>query len=141
MSTPRKLAPESFGESITLWNFETYSIPYVSTSALFLPARPCYTRLSLSPSFQLFRAPSRQSKCLPHRPAQHSIACPTVVSVAPSAPHCSSFVVRPSGHKYLSFHCRYLSASTKSAQTRPRRSSVLACFTAVWPGSKLSGPF
>ena len=125
----------------------------VSTSAFFLPARRCYTRSSLSPSFQLFRAPSGHSKCLPHRPAQHAIVCPAFVSVfvnASLAPRCSSFqlVSGPSGHRYLPFHCRYPPASIKSAQTRPRRSAVLARFTAVlarfsavWPGSKPSGPF
>ena len=63
----------------------------VSTSALFLPARRCYTRSSLSPSFQLFRA----SKCLPRRPAQHSIACPAPTSVFLSASLCAALLIRP----------------------------------------------
>ena len=62
------------------------------TSALFLPARHCYTRLSLSPSFQLFRAPSGHSKCLPHRSALHSIACPAPVSVASL---CAALLIFP----------------------------------------------
>ena len=33
----------------------------VYKSALFLPARRCYTRSLLSPSFQLFRAPSKRT--------------------------------------------------------------------------------
>ena len=41
---------------------------------------------------------------------------------------CSSFqlVSGPSRHRYLPFHFRYPPASVKSAQTRPRRSVVLA---------------
>ena len=70
-------------------------IARVSTSALFLPARRCYTRSSLSLSFQLFRAPSGHSKCLPHRPAQHSIACPAPVSVFVSASLCAALLILP----------------------------------------------
>ena len=67
----------------------------VSTPALFLPARRCYTRLSLSQSFQLFRAPSGHSKCLPHRPARHSIVWPAPVSVFVSASLCATLLILP----------------------------------------------
>ena len=68
-----------------------------NTSAIFLPARRCYTRSSLFPSFQLFRAPSGHSKCLPHRPARYSIACPAPVSVFVSASLCAALLCQWSG--------------------------------------------
>ena len=102
---------------------------------------PCgYTRSSLSPSFQLFRAPSGHSKCLPHRPAPALDCVPRprecVCERFPlrRAAHPFQLVSGPSGHRYLPFHCRYPSARVKSAQTSPRRSAVLAPFSAVSAG-------
>ena len=40
-------------------------------------------------------APSGHSKCLPHRPARHSIACPAPVSVFVSASLCAALLILP----------------------------------------------
>ena len=66
----------------------------LSTSALFLPARRCYTRSSLSPSFQLFRAPSRHIEQVPaasSRPALDRMP-------RPRERVCERFLLRRAAH-------------------------------------------
>ena len=133
----------------------------VSTSALFLPACRCYTRSSLSPSFQLFRATSGHNKCLPHRPVQHAIACSAFVSVfvnASLAPRCSSFqlVSGPSRHRYLlAFSLQVSTCKHKISSNQAKTISRLGLFysrlgpffnrlaglKAVWPVLKPSDNF
>ena len=119
----------------------------------FPPCAPLLHPVVTLPVLPAFQSSKRTSACRIVPPSTRSRAPPppwACLWVLPSAPRCSSVQVvsGPSGHRYLPFHCRYSPASVKSAQTRPRRSAVLACFTAVlarfsaiWPGSKPSGPF
>ena len=119
--------------------------PCARMSVLF-PACHCYTRSSLSPSFQLFRGPSRH-KCLrvaSSQPTQHSIS-----RAPPSCVAYPSLLLRfptPNGH---TFHCRYLQQFNPGQDNQLSWPTLqpswfvlqLSGWVAIWPILKPSDSF